>query len=220
MKGLLPVLLLAFFAATANGQNALPTLVDKFGLVPCSDLRNRLDNLMFELADDPSMTAIIALSDDAPYLDVLRRRRLLENQIIFRNFDRSRIVFVRRHGLTKVDTELWKVAPHSKLPFEYSSSWPYTLERSVKPFVLIADGFNESECAPPAHTEFVSAFLKANPNSRINIVIKSERKVFRELQRYFAKDLSDRHGISRNRFKFYYVPLKSMFFSYEIWIMN
>jgi hypothetical protein len=220
MKPLLPVFLLACFAVAANGQIALPTLVDKFALVPCSDLRNRLDSLMFELADDPSMTGIIALSDDAPYLDVFRRRRLIENQIIFRNFDRSRIVFVRRHGLAKFDTELWKAAPHSNLPFEYDSSWPYTLERSVKPFVLIADGFDESECAPPAHAEFVSGFLKANPNSRINIVIKSERQVFRALQRYFANDLTGRYGISRNRFQFYYVPLKSMLFSYEIWILN
>lgn len=220
MKRLFPPFLLLCFAAVAFAQNPAQTLVDEFERLPCSDLRGRLDNFLLEVSADPSLVGIVALSSDANYLDVFRRRRLIENQVIWRNFDRDRIVFVRRHGLSRFDTELWKVPRDSKLPFEYESNWPYTLPKPVKPFVLIADGFDESECSPPAHAEFVSEFLKANPKSRSNIVIRSNRKVFQELQRDFVKDLTMRYGISRNRFRFYYVPIRSIFFSYEFWILN
>jgi hypothetical protein len=151
----------------------------------------------------------------------VRRRQMIENHIFWRNFDPKRVLFVRRHGIGSNELEFWKVDKDSGLAFDYSSEWTYKLPERSEPFVLVTGGFDASECPPARDGELVARFMRANPHSRVNIVIRCRgRNCFREMQRQFTKDLVVRNGLSRLRLKFYYVPINSEYYVYEFWVLN
>ena len=222
MKPLLVFELLLLISTVSFGQAGEATLVDKFNKIGCSDFRGRVDSFMADLADNPTTTGYVVLSGEQTYLDVfVGRRRLVESQFVLRNFDNNRIVFVRRAGLPNFETELWKVEKGGKLPFDYEANWPLALPRKSKPFVLITVGFDESECPPMHESELVARFLKANPHSRTNIVIRCRgRNCFRDVKRVFKEELVTENGVSQSRVKFYYIPIDSEYFTSEFWILN
>ena len=222
MKSLLVFELLLLISTVSFGQAGEATLVDKFDEIGCSVFRGRVDSFMAELAANPATTGYVVLSGEQNYLDVfVGRRRLVESQFVLRNFDSKRIVFVRRAGLAKFGTELWKVGKGGKLPFDYEADWPLALPRNSKPFVLITAGFDESECPPMHESELVARFLKANPHLRTNIVIRCRsRNRFRDLKEIVIKELVTENGVSQSRLKVYYMPIDSDYFTSEFWILN
>lgn len=220
MRSLLLLFTFLLFVPGHFGQDAEPVLLDSFDRIACSDLTARLDRFLVNLANDPASTGYVALSSEADYLKVFRRRRLVDNYVLYRRFDRDRIVFVRRKRLPENGIELWKVQKGSKLPFEFQAGWPYALPQRTKPFILIAGGRDESECSPPSDIEFISQFLKANPRSRSNIVIRcNERDCFRQRKREIIKELAT-YRVPRARLRFFYLPTNSDYYSHEYWILN
>jgi len=68
-------------------------LVDEFGVVAADDVRTRLDSFFVELQNNPTAQGYIINYGRAR--DVARRETLIRNHIAFRNFDASRITFIR-----------------------------------------------------------------------------------------------------------------------------
>ncbi len=214
-------LLSVFFSlSSALGQEPGATWVAGIDKVPCSIFRSTLDDFLVALSQEPATVGYVVLSDEANYLQVVRRRQMIENHIFWRNFDPKRVIFVRRHGLTDLELEFWKVDRDSKLNFNYVSDWTYELPERSKPFVLVTGGFDASECPPARDGELVARFLKANPRSRINIVIRcGGGHCFRESKTNITEELVG-NGVSRSRLRFYYVPIETGYYTYEYWILN
>lgn len=221
MKLVILLLLVFFFLGTGFGQEKGSTLLNRFDKIPCSVFRGALDDFLVALSEDPTATGYVVLSDDANYLEVVQRRQMIENHIFSRNFDPKRVVFVRRPGMGRFELEFWKLDTDSQLGFSYASDWSYMLPDRSKPFVLLTGGFDASECPEARDRELVAKFLKANPRSKVNVVIRCRgRNCFRETQRAFTDDLVVRNGLSRSRMRFFYVPIDSDYYAYEFWILN
>jgi hypothetical protein len=202
------------------GQSGESRLLDKFDRISCSDFRHRIDIFLAEIASSPVAIGHVALSADADYLDVFIRRKMIDEQLALRNFPTKRVVFVRRHGLAPFEVELWVTKSGAKLPFDSDSTWSYKLSKGAKPFVLVKGGWSDSECPPARDAEFVANFLKANPESRTNIVIRCKgRNCFREMRTELITDLIS-SGVSRDRLRFFHVPISSLYYRYEFWILN
>jgi hypothetical protein len=67
--------------------------VDEFGVLSADDVRTRLDSYFVALQNNPNAQGYIFNYGTAR--DVARRETLIRNHIRFRNFDASRITFVR-----------------------------------------------------------------------------------------------------------------------------
>lgn len=67
--------------------------VDEFGAQSNDEIRGRLDNFFVALQNDPAAQGYII--NYGPAREVARRETLMRNHIRFRNFDASRITFVR-----------------------------------------------------------------------------------------------------------------------------
>ena len=221
LKVLLLLGIFTTFVIVVDGQDGVARLVDRYERIPCSDFRGRTDSFIAEIASNPSATGYVALSANGDYLSVFHRRKMIEEQLAWRNFEKKRVVFVRRTELKPLEVELWIRTSGAKLPFDFDSTWSYELPRGNRPFVLVTGGFDESECPPARDAEFVAEFLRANPHARSNVVIScSGRNCFRRMQEKFTRDLVSRNGISRKRLKFFYTPIKSIYYGYEFWILN
>jgi hypothetical protein len=96
-------------SASETGIVAAPARAsetDSFGVLPNDEVRGRLDAFFSQLQNDPTATGyIINYGSDR---DVARRETLIRNHITFRNFDASRITFVRGEG-TELRTRLFLV---------------------------------------------------------------------------------------------------------------
>lgn len=88
--------------------------VDEFGNIANDDVRGRLDNYFVQLQNDPSAQGYIITYGSAR--DVQRREALIRNHIKFRNFDASRITFVRGGNTGELRTVLFTVPAGAEAP--------------------------------------------------------------------------------------------------------
>jgi hypothetical protein len=96
-------------SASETGIVAAPATfreADTFGVLPNDEVRGRLDAFFTELQNDPTATGVII--NYGSNRDVTRRETLIRNHINFRNFDATRITFVRGEG-TELRTRLFTV---------------------------------------------------------------------------------------------------------------
>lgn len=93
--------------------NPESSLIDEFGVLSNDEVRTRLDNYFTSLQSNPSATGVIINSGAAR--DVTRRETLIRNHIRFRNFDESRITFIRGEG-TDLNTKLYLVPAGATAP--------------------------------------------------------------------------------------------------------
>ena len=213
-------LCLLFFVIACRAQVNQSVQIDKFDRLPCSDIRGRLDLFLIELSEAPDSVGIVVLGDDTPFSKVLRRRRLIETQFMFRNFNISRIRFVRRQGLPELGVELWKVPSSGDPPFSFDPKWEYAVSKGTKPFIVYDGGYNESECYFPIGGQILSEYLKSNPGSRGNVVIRCNGvRCFNEQKKMILEDIADSHKPLKFKIRFFYVPIQTDYFSTEFWLL-
>jgi hypothetical protein len=195
-------------------------MVDSFGRDSCSEIRMYVDRFMVQIAADPNTIGVVALSDEDPFVLANKRRGLLENHMLARRFDMTRMTFVRRPAIPPFGVQFWKAGNLSELPFTYETDWDYRVEANTKPFIVYSDGFSESECLFPSGASVLKDYLAANPGSRGNIVIRcSSASCFEEQKKMILDELSQTHSIPTSRIRFFYVPIRSAYFQNEYWLL-
>jgi hypothetical protein len=175
---------------------------------------------LIELSEAPDSVGFVVLGDDNGFSKAVKRRSLIENQFNFRNVDMSRIRFVSRSGLPEFGVELWKVRAADDLPFPFNPKWEYDVSNGTKPFVVYYGGYNESECYFPIGGQILSDYLKANPGSRGNVVIRCNgASCFTELKKMILDDIADGDKLLKPKIRFFYVPIRTEYFSTEFWLL-
>jgi hypothetical protein len=195
-------------------------MIDSFERVSCSEIRMHVDQFMAQIAADPNTVGVVALSDDDPFVLANNRRALLENHMLKRRFNMTRIQFVRRTAIPSLAVQFWKAGDIKELAFDHTSHWNYRVEADTKPFIVYTDGFNESECLFPSGASVLKDYLLANPGSRGNIVIRcSSTRCYEEQKKMILNELSQTNAIPMSRIRFFYVPIASAYFENEYWLL-
>lgn len=212
---------LCFLIVTATvAQVEKPLKIDSFDRISCSDIRFRLDNFLSELFGDPNSVGIVVLGDDKGFSKAVKRRGLIENHFNVRKFDMSRIHFVRKSGIPEWGVELWKSRGSTELPFTFASEWSYKVAEEKKPFIVYSGGYNASECYFPSGGHILSEYLKANPGSRGNVVIRCNRvKCLSEQKKMILDELGQERDLVKTRIRFFYVPIRTEYFGTELWLL-
>ena len=162
----------------------------------------------------------VVVSDDIDFHKAMLQRSLFESHIGLRNFDRARIRYVRRPGLGQFGVEFWTVPSDASAPFEYTNGWNYGLPENTKPFIVYSGGFNESECLFPSGADILLDYMKSNPGSRGNVVVHSNGlRQFREIKENLDSEIRGTDPSAVNRVRYFYVPIKSIYFTTEFWIL-
>lgn len=102
----------------SDTKNAIK--IDEFGLVNDCDAGTRVDNLLARLQNEPGATGYIITYQGKDVLpadyESSRREKFIRNQILFRSYDASRIVFIRGGFREKLSTEMWIVPNGADAP--------------------------------------------------------------------------------------------------------
>lgn len=68
-----------------------PVILDEFGELPTDDLRARFDNVFIYLQNDPKAKAVVI--NYGLDKDIKARKKLINNHMKFRGYDKNRIIF-------------------------------------------------------------------------------------------------------------------------------
>ena len=211
------LLSLLALGASAFSQTS-PKLIDKFERVNCSEIRGRSDYFMETIAKDPNSIGYVVVSGANEQQRFLRRW-IIKNQFILRNFPRSDVVYLQRPQELEGVTEFWQGEVSGPTPTGAEGNWNYIRPKGSKPSLIATGSYNESECAEPSNEEYLSRFLYANPASRVNVVIRCNGpRCFNEQRNEVRKGFSDQK-VSKNRVRYFYVPIRNIYYSVEYWLL-
>ncbi|HQU92178.1 MAG TPA: hypothetical protein PLK77_07765 [Pyrinomonadaceae bacterium] len=219
MKRLLTILFsLCILAGYDTAQSDALKMVDSFERVPCSHIRGSLDAFLLELSQDTSVEGLVVIGGD--FTSAVVRRALVENHFNERKFPKDRIRFVRNPRLPKYKVEFWKAPVSKVLPAEYELNWSNAVQNVARPFIVYAGGNNDSECLYPTGTNVLLDYINANPGSRGNVVIRCNgARCFQEQRRLVLEELPASNKEVKARIRFFYVPIRSEYFTTEFWLL-
>jgi hypothetical protein len=207
-----------------------PVLVDEFATtVPCEDGNARLDSFFTELSNNPDSQGFIVIYANPERAGAARNReQLARNFMRFRNFDPSRITFVRGPYRKNAMTQFWRVPPGSAapdlLPADAAAPPEASPETdSSKPY-LYATRYSDGlpECQVPMYDlKAYAEALNTEPRSRGRIVIaEPSRANFNREMLEIQAELTA-HGVAKPRVTFIYKyvrPNRAME-STELWVI-
>ncbi len=108
------------FSQEVGSQNYEAQKIDEFGPLANCDLGARLDYLLMELMKSEGATGYVIIYQGTDVLpanyESNPRERFFRNQIMFRKFDASRIVFINGGFREELATELWIVPKGADVP--------------------------------------------------------------------------------------------------------
>lgn len=153
MKSQKPSLVLMFLFISLQlcfGQAALKAeLVDEFSYLSCEDFRHRIDNFVIELAENPNLQGYVYITGKE---DDLRKKvgyeLLIKGQIALRNFDKSRVSFIRNTDTKNFKVQLWEVPAGAVKPDFKKTNWNFVFPLLTKPFLFHDDFEGENYCPP------------------------------------------------------------------------
>ena len=203
-------LLILLSALPLWAQAPKPILVDEHGQLPCDDLLGRLDVYFSELSKDPGSIGLVELSTtkEQKLLGIFRHH-LMEAHARDRDFTSNRIEFVRTISTETLAVRLWRIPSGATKPALTEVDMTYGLPETIKPMMLRVEYAYADGICPEVDDDTVFAeFLKGNPNSRGNIVVRdltierARRKATRIREKFLTQ-----HRISLDRLRFF--PRKS-----------
>jgi hypothetical protein len=86
-----------------------PIFIDEFGDIQSCDMKARLDTFLVELQNNPGSQGYIINYGTSK--NVAKRERFIRDQLKFREYPLSNIVFVNGGKEEKIRTRLWQVPP-------------------------------------------------------------------------------------------------------------
>lgn len=220
MKRLLTILsALCIVAGSDIAQSDALRMVDSFERVPCSHIRSSLDEFLLEISQETSVNGLVVIGGQ-DFTSAVNRRALVENHFFnVRKFPKDRITFARDLRLPEYKVELWKAPASKDPPSEYERNWSYTVPSGTRPFIVYRGGFNASECHYPTGTNVLLDYMNANPGSRGNVVIRcNDTRCFQEQKRLVLEELPASEKELKARIRFFYVPIRSEYFTTEFWL--
>ena len=143
-----------------------------------------------ELDRDPSARGIIVVKGDP---SSMRSNVIFESSV--RNFlkiigtDDTRYDVVRSISDNGTTWEIWIVPAGARPPSIERSMWSYKAKRGAQPYRFTWENvFDDDICPPVDDIRLFAEFLKANPNSKANIVIRgtAPKSVRRTKQRVLS----------------------------------
>ncbi len=87
---------------------------DEFGKINNGEIKARIDSFFIELMNN--LTAQGYIINYGLDRDIARRKRFLQNYVTMRNFDTSKITFVKGGILKEIKTELWIAPVGAEMP--------------------------------------------------------------------------------------------------------
>jgi len=187
-----------------------PLVVDEFAQLPCDEFLGRMDNFFYQIEKIPEKSAemigiaFISIDPKQKYKSVIAQQTM-ENYIRLRRFPKDKIKIVRTNTDQDLYFRFWIWASDAALPdfgkIDDSLVFPSDL---AKPFLLTTE--DEFEACPDDRSQPFSDFLKANPGSRGNIVIrKSSTRAAAKMMKDLSKSMTEKYKISRDRLRFFLV---------------
>ena len=117
---LLILIVMSSFAFAQTEENPQATNYDEFENATNGDVKARMDAYFVELNNNPSAQGyIFNFGTDR---EIAKREKQIEQSMRFRNYDRSRITFVRGGFRGIVQTQFWIIPPGAEIPAIESSS--------------------------------------------------------------------------------------------------
>lgn len=216
--GLIATILLVVASLFSQVDKAV--LFDRFDRLSCSDIRGRIDGFLAELSKNPAAIGVVVVGDDGDFSKSLLRRGLVETQASFRNFPLTRLHFVRKAGLPEYGVEFWKASRNADLPFSVNSDWSFNVPDTARPLVVYSSGFNESECYFPKGGGIIAEYLRANPGSRSNVVIRCNgRQCLNQQKMLILDEIPKKDDDLKRRIRFFHVPIRTDLYSNEFWLL-
>ncbi len=195
------------FGAHANGQETLKAvLVDEHGLLACDESLSRVDRWYSELGKNPKSTglAVIASPPGEKHLGVFRQL-MMELHAKFRRADRLSIKYLRTTSNSEFKVQMWQIPVGADAPEIENVDMSFILPKDIEPFILaITYELDEGPCPTGNDLYVFSKFLKANPSSRGNIVVREgtvgrARRTSANILREFTR----RYGIPGSRLRLF-----------------
>ncbi len=221
------LLLLIFSNFIFSQETPEAKLIDEFGKITCEDVLQRTDAFIVELQNNPAAKGffVIDLGNEKTSFGI-RYERWLIGHLNLRKFDLSRIKTIRTSSAKEFIIRFWLVSERSQEPEYVEKDWDFTFYKNQKPFIFSANYYDGSLCpgVEILSLNYFAEYMKANPKSRSNIVIKtiSDKKFFDE-KKELLELIVDKYKISSKRIRFFRVR-KNHYWSdgtpeVEVWIL-
>ena len=184
-----------------------PILLDEYDRLPCDDLLGRLDMFFGELSRDPSSVGLVVISAQKENKwRAVFHQHLIEAHAGSRKFISNPIKYVRNTSSNAFTTQLWRIPRGAAEPTITDVDVTFELPADIKPFILGEKyPYGDGICPEVDNDESIFAeFLKGNPNSRGNIVVRERnlelaRRESERIRRVFPK----RYRIPSSRLRFF-----------------
>lgn len=207
MRYRLQIFLIIVLTSTSFlAQGPESTLIDEFSNPNCEDLWARLDNFFIQLLNNPSLAGTITISGKS---GDLRNDLYFESQIktyfIRRSVSQDRWRIIRTRPEANRTIRFWLTQPGVTPDGVESSEWSLVYPKGTRPFIFAwGDSYADDVCLMADEIALLAQVLKANPNSRINVVllVRSQRE-FDRRRKETVQLLVDLHSINRWQFKIF-----------------
>jgi hypothetical protein len=214
----------------ALAETPKPVLFDELPTAAACEYGNaRLDSFFAELNNNPESQGYIVIYATPERVGAAgNREQLARNFMRFRNFDPSRITFVRGPYRKNAITQFWRVPPGSAAPDLLPADAAAPPEASPKtdsskPYIFAtrySDGLPECQ-VPMYDLKAYAEVLNSEPRSRGRVVIaESSRANFNREMRETQAELTA-HGVAKPRitYTYKYVRPNRAMESTELWIL-
>ena len=217
MKNLLLALcFIVIFAPTVFSQEKTEAILfDEFGNITCCDIHARMDALIYHLMQNPlSKGYIQVFGNKNDSRKTLYREILLKGTIAVRQFDKSRISFIRSEKKSAIRTKIWIVPKGAEIPKFKEIKYKFPLNTASKPFMFFTTE-DYGHCPYAGYEQAFFELLESNSNAKANFVIyHKNRAAFHKTKKELTESFSK---ISKKRLNFFYV--KNDYENIEYWIL-
>lgn len=202
-------------------------LLDEFGKITWEDLAARVDNLLYNLSQEPTSTAYVVIHNGKVLNDRERFRYedWVKGQIKSREFNEKRIFIIRAEDKEELQIRLWIVPAGTEKPSFSEVKWNAVLSPNTKPFIFTKTIWNDglATSAEYLNLNIFSEYLDANPTTRGHFVVKAKSKEdFHKEQSEIVNLLTKKYKINSERLRFFYVKENKSRWDYpqvEIWLV-
>ena len=193
-------------SSVAFGQSN-PVLVDESDRVPCDHFLAKLDGFLHQLSANPHTTGqIVVFGQNDDMRANVFYEEMMRSYFKQRKFDLGQVHFVRSSFRSKLAFEFWLVPSGAVFPDMPRIEWSYKFSPNEKPYKFTWEDNYDDICPEVDGVKLYIDFLRANPTSRGNIVIRQRtlRRLYQKTKQVIL-DLTKTYGISRSRLRIFQV---------------
>lgn len=224
MKIIYLILTLIFtFQFSFSQEQSQLRKVDEIGKTNCCDLGVRTDGFFSELlADDKKAKGYAVIYSNNQNLELaLSFERLILGHIKYRDYDESRIVFVRKHTKGDFKLEYWIDEKGEDSAFANQNEEKYAWFNFQKTSLFLSSKHFNELCSEFGEKKQYAEILLANPTLKGHIVIfDSSQKGFVKTKTELLTQLSTQYNVSQNQLRTIFIKIEKDSYPYhELWLV-